>query len=642
MSAASEVRGSAASDEAEAGLPVLALRALSDAPLDDPRADALAFGAYADALAGLLDNPDTGTPLTLAINAPWGAGKSTLARMLRQRLRAKPAPGDNRPHFVCWFNAWMHDDAPNLATAFAADVARAANRERHPLRRILSPLPRALWSRAERWFFWVSMLATFAVLFAGLFTAWEWVLAQWHELRALVALVGGTALAATDSTALDTAGRDALGVGGLSVLLTAVVGRAPRVISAAKSVASFLEDPEAAATLGCIAEVRAQLGAVIEQARRGSRRFVVFVDDLERCHPPRAIELLEVVSQLLDHEGVVVVIMADMPAVAASADIKYKDLAELHTPSGAGEGAPRLGTYGRLYVHKIVQLQFDLPPNTQAQIHNLLQLLAQGTGARAPVSDLAWSRRLALGLKAVAYVVLDVLPGSDRLARRRLARLRERIDRLLQGSHAGGQELADILAGGAGVPPEQAQALVRERELLQLMNDEHLLNGAYAEIAEHLAPYPRTIKRFLNHVRVLAAVADARGVLAGAPQLSGRHLGRWAALKERWPLTAAAVMRRSSRLGELEQQARAAGALDELLAGWGAESWDAAALGDFLRSGTVGLAEVAERLIQFVPQASPANSPWPATAPSSWPAPAPEAAGVRSQSQPPRARAVQS
>jgi hypothetical protein len=641
MSVGSKAEGGAAHDAVETELPALALRALSDAPLDDPRADALAFGAYEDALAGLLDHPDTGTPLTLAINAPWGAGKSTLARMIRQRLRAKPAPGDSRPHVVCWFNAWMHDDAPSLATAFAAEVARVANRERHPLRRILSPLPRALWSRAERWFFWGSMLSTFALLFTSLFTAWEWILTEWHELGALVALLGGSALAGTGSAALEHTGREALGVGGLSVLLTAAIGRTPKVISAAKTVASFLEDPEATATLGCIAEVRAQLGEVIAQARRGARKFVVFVDDLERCHPPRAIDLLEVVSQLLDHEGVVVVIMADMPAVSASADIKYKDLAELHTPSGAGEGAPRLGTYGRLYVHKIVQLQFDLPPNSQAQIHNLLQQLAVPL-ARAPALELAWWRWLASRLMAAAFVALRVLPVSDRLARRRLARLRERIDRLLQDERAGAQELARILAGGAGVSAEQARALVRERELLQLMNDEQLLNAAYAEIAEHIAPYPRTIKRFLNHVRVLAAVADARGVLGGTPQLSGRHLGRWAALKERWPLTAAAVMRRSSRLAELEQQARGGGLQAELLAGWGAESWDAAALADFLRGGTVGLAEVAERLIQYVPQPTPPNSPWPPVAPSSWPAPAAEASGTRSPSEPPRPRAVQS
>ena len=29
------------------------------------------------------------------------------------------------PHIVCWFNAWMHSDAPNLGPALAAAVGKA-------------------------------------------------------------------------------------------------------------------------------------------------------------------------------------------------------------------------------------------------------------------------------------------------------------------------------------------------------------------------------------------------------------------------------------------------------------------------------------------------------------------------------------
>ena len=72
------------------------LRAFSDAPLDDDRADALAFGAYADALAGLIDNPETdpagaasfgtlqpyltvmGTPVTTEAQLMAGTGGRTV------------------------------------------------------------------------------------------------------------------------------------------------------------------------------------------------------------------------------------------------------------------------------------------------------------------------------------------------------------------------------------------------------------------------------------------------------------------------------------------------------------------------------------------------------------------------------------
>ena len=56
-----------------------------------------------------------------------------------------------RPHIVCWFNAWLHDDAPHLGAAFAAEVAKTANRHRTWPRRFFSPIASAMLSPEERW-----------------------------------------------------------------------------------------------------------------------------------------------------------------------------------------------------------------------------------------------------------------------------------------------------------------------------------------------------------------------------------------------------------------------------------------------------------------------------------------------------------
>src|SRR5947208_12733479 len=116
------------------------LHVLADQPEVRVADDRLGFDAYADAIAGIIDNPKTGTPLTIAISAPWGAGKSTLAAMVRERLETKPAAGGSKPHVTCAFNAWMHDDARNLGSAFAPEVARAAHRRPSPVRRLLRPI----------------------------------------------------------------------------------------------------------------------------------------------------------------------------------------------------------------------------------------------------------------------------------------------------------------------------------------------------------------------------------------------------------------------------------------------------------------------------------------------------------------------
>jgi polynucleotide 5'-kinase involved in rRNA processing len=45
------------------------------------------LGAYADALALLMDSKAADTPLTIAINGPWGSGKTSLAEMAEFRLK---------------------------------------------------------------------------------------------------------------------------------------------------------------------------------------------------------------------------------------------------------------------------------------------------------------------------------------------------------------------------------------------------------------------------------------------------------------------------------------------------------------------------------------------------------------------------
>src|SRR5690349_95146 len=77
----------------------------ADKPLrqsDADAVDALALGAYADALALLMDWKATDTPLTIAISGPWGAGKTSLAAMAEARLRF--GSDWNSDHVICKFD----------------------------------------------------------------------------------------------------------------------------------------------------------------------------------------------------------------------------------------------------------------------------------------------------------------------------------------------------------------------------------------------------------------------------------------------------------------------------------------------------------------------------------------------------------
>ena len=325
----------------------------SDSAFAD-KTDSLNFGPYAQALAFLLDQRQSRTPFIVAISAPWGAGKTTLARLVEEQLKTRFEWEDD--HIICWFNAWNHDDSANLGAAFAARVAQSANRKRRWWRRLAQPLPSAMLTPEQRWRrkLWIILgsLAVAAALVLGPDTG--------NMVKA--------AAKPTDKTWL-TAVHGVQGFGlTLLVLLGAIAFIYPKVFSGAKALSRFITDPQTEAATGSIDMVRLQLRNLIKQATRDRRRLIVFVDDLERCRPPRAVEVCEVASQLLSHEGVVTVLLADMTVIARSAAIKYRALEQ---PGSGEDSGPAYDEYGRSYLQKIVQVQFDLPPRSMERLNAL-------------------------------------------------------------------------------------------------------------------------------------------------------------------------------------------------------------------------------------------------------------------------------
>ena len=358
------------------------LNMLADSPLTTDGDDRLGFAAYANALAGLLDHPDTATPLTIAISAPWGAGKTSLANMVASRLVNRPLQRGDRPHIVCWFNAWLHDDAPHLGAAFAAEVAKTANRHRTWPRRFFSPIASAMLSPEERWR---------RRIFIGLGSL---VIAV-----AIAALPSVRTAIKPGSTTTEWI-RTVIGQRWAPLIVIALLVLAVwrKVFAAAQATARFVDDPKSQAADGSMREVRDQLGKLIRQAvrnpgrfgswikhrwpgvanlvprLRGRRRLILIVDDLERCRPPRGVEVCEVASQLLGHLDVMTIFVADMSTVAASAEIKYS---QLETFSGRSRGSslsPALvkGAYGRAYLQKMVQIQFELPPTNLPSLRQMV------------------------------------------------------------------------------------------------------------------------------------------------------------------------------------------------------------------------------------------------------------------------------
>jgi KAP family P-loop domain len=338
--------------------PGFRLQMLADAPVDDDLTDRFGYRDIADGLAQLIEGEGTATPLTIAVSAPWGAGKTSLLKLVENRVVRRRNQRGEAPTIVVWFNAWMHDAAPSLSAALAADVARHATRCRDPLIRLWHPLPTSMLSPQERTRrkVWLGVVA-FGIAVAIYFLAHGLIGPSVTEVAKVQAALGAS-------------------VAGWFVVAWALTFLWPRVHKSVAAVAAFVDDPRSAAATGSMSQVAAQLGELIDEARAGVQqawgareqpRFVVVVEDLERCQLPKAVDVCEVVAQLLDHPGVITVLVGDLRVIAVSAEIKYQDAAERfgQDPDFAADGL------GRFFLQKVVQFELELPPIPEWRLREL-------------------------------------------------------------------------------------------------------------------------------------------------------------------------------------------------------------------------------------------------------------------------------
>ncbi|MFI2240155.1 P-loop NTPase fold protein [Streptomyces chrestomyceticus] len=104
------------------------LALLNDEPVDTAGADLLGSGQAARQLADLLISSRCSTPFTLAVDAGWGMGKSSLMRLVDAELATVP-----EVHTV-WYNAWTSTGADALEGLIKSVLMRF---DRRLLRRAL-------------------------------------------------------------------------------------------------------------------------------------------------------------------------------------------------------------------------------------------------------------------------------------------------------------------------------------------------------------------------------------------------------------------------------------------------------------------------------------------------------------------------
>jgi formylglycine-generating enzyme required for sulfatase activity len=314
--------------------------------------DLLDFAPYAQTLFDIICDENTQTPLTIGIFGSWGSGKTSLMRMIEQRLRelsrtqrqAERSHLD-RPYLTVWFNAWLYSNEQSLGRALIlrvlAELRREVGRDGEALR-ALDEMEADLHRTA---------LPT--------------------SLGELVisgqALIGGEQEGAEFKLPLAT---------GLSLLSEIVEARAETPTQDAGQVAAqgLVQTVERLRTaldrqrVDALELFRQRFQTLVKK-HISPGVLVVFVDDLDRCLPDKAVEVLEAIKLFFDINGCIFVLGIDREVIERGVRLKYRDYETLE-----GKGPPPID--GAKYLEKIVQIPFQLPPIARAAMEGYVGKMA--------------------------------------------------------------------------------------------------------------------------------------------------------------------------------------------------------------------------------------------------------------------------
>ncbi len=274
---------------------------------------ALGFNELSLAFSEIIRNSDP--RFAIGLFGGWGSGKTTLMRAIESRL----VDTDQATTATVWFSAWRYEKeahliVPLLDVIREAVVAWAAKTPRPKAKAAALRLASTIGKVS------ISLLAGFS-LKAGLPGVLD------ASFDANKALTRADAFDAQDQAA-----------------------RTPR--SFYHAAFSALKD------------------AFAEFHKSGAARIVVFVDDLDRCLPEGALEVMESMKLFFDLDGFVFVVGLDRQVVEMSVEHRYRELQDKAVSEDATRSGARIT--GDSYLRKIFQVPYSLAPVSSDQLQDFL------------------------------------------------------------------------------------------------------------------------------------------------------------------------------------------------------------------------------------------------------------------------------
>lgn len=454
--------------------------ALSDSAIEDVAQDRLGFRPYVEAVAEFILAEQTRPPLALAINAPWGQGKTSFMRMLDAQLK-RQAPQTTMRIATTWFNPWKYSEPEQVWAAFVANVTRC-------LRDHLTP-----W---QSWRFRLKRLGTklhrhadlsfvLRVLVALIFLSLVVSVAFMDWSRVPGALLEDQKLLRAFYTAATSASTGYLWYLPLGLLLLLGVVYAYVAVSnkLGLNLLEYVEKTGFKDKIGTLSQFEHEM-LKLREAVPDDLKVVAFIDDLDRCKGKVLGEIIEALQLAEVSHTCIFVMGMDMHIVAHAIESERAELAQ------SVGGATRMEHgCGYKFLEKIIQARLTLPVQGPEEMEQLI--------AEAMARDEARDRRKS---KRATPPPRDDAGQPAHRPTRIVEQVRRRI--------------------GLAAP--------RER---QTPSDSEAVIATAKHYGSRHFDNPRRLKRFINGFRLQTYLTAA--VRPGATPID--RLARFLVLAEKWP-----------------------------------------------------------------------------------------------------------
>ncbi|MCF6283221.1 MAG: KAP family NTPase [Candidatus Polarisedimenticolaceae bacterium] len=415
--------------------------------------DSIGFEPYAGALAKLLCHKDTRTPLVAGVFGEWGAGKTTFMKLLQNNvsLQQEIREKDGKEAFVkqVWFNAWKYDVQNDLWAALLQAITSQIEGA--------TPFWYKLFRRFKRLSNWQFYCSVAWLLILGLGSIWLFYEAATtlgsqinigdtgtEQSQAQTATPIESKVSPAVQTTLETNGKELQ----KNDAQTGNTGQKKSALEKIETMPDFILALTAsllpAGILGIISywlgiltpmfemvrKLKIPLGLDVKELIQGSSlpdrieglrtfekdlenrlddylhhdgRLIIYIDDLDRCSPEHAVEIIEAVNLFLETRRCIFVLGMDYKLISSSIEIKYSEISkefskqhELESHHGGDEEAvepviQRHQGYGEFFLEKIIQVPISVPgmtpEETEKFAHELMPKSENTTTNQSTSSD---------------------------------------------------------------------------------------------------------------------------------------------------------------------------------------------------------------------------------------------------------------